>query len=163
MRKFSQLFVGLLLISILASSQLTVIHAQTAGGISIKLNLAPSIVESGSGTHSVGYISLQKSGGIPIPAYGDVEIQLSSSDPSVASVPSSVVIPNGHDFARFDVSTGVDGQTEIFGKYGAQVSSQKFRVGEIPVIVPEDTELKINLPSSLMRVNTEMPVAVFLQ
>lgn len=163
LRKLSQLFAGLLLISILASSPLAQIDAQTASAFTINLNLAPSIIESGSGTHSIGYVSIKKSDGIPIPSPSDLEIQLASSDPSVAAVPSSVVIPRGHDYARFDVTTGIDGQTEISAKYQSQASSQKFRVGEIPVIIPEDAELKINLPSSLMRVNTEMPVAVFLQ
>jgi len=151
------------LIFILASGQLTVIDAQKAGNLNIRLSLAPPIIESGPGTYSVGYVSIENSAGLPIPASSDLEIQLTSSDPTVASVPSSVVIPNGHDFFRFDVTTGSDGQTEISALYKGQTSSQKFRVGDLPIIIPEDSELKINLPSNLMRVNTEMPVAVFLQ
>ena len=151
------------MIFILASGQLTVIDAQKAGNLNIRLSLAPPIIESGPGTYSVGYVSIENSAGLPIPASSDLEIQLTSSDPTVASVPSSVVIPNGHDFFRFDVTTGSDGQTEISALYKGQTSSQKFRVGDLPIIIPEDSELKINLPSNLMRVNTEMPVAVFLQ
>ncbi len=151
------------MISVLASVQLTLIDAQKAGNLNIHLSLAPSIVESGSGTHPIGYLIIANSAGVPIPASNDLEIQLTSNEPNIASVPSSVVIPKGHDYARFDVTTGSEGQTEISAQYKGQTSSQKFRVGDLPITIPEDSELKINLPTNLMRVNTEMPVAVFLQ
>lgn len=152
-----------MLISIITSSPIALIDAQKTGDLNIQLSLTPSILESGSGTYSVGYLSIKNTAGLPIPSSGDIEIQLTSSDPTVASVPSSVVIPKGHDYARFDVTTGDDGQTEISAQYKGKASSQKFRVGDLPIIIPEDSELMINLPSNLMRVNTEMPIAVFLQ
>ncbi|HSB57800.1 MAG TPA: Ig-like domain-containing protein [Nitrosopumilaceae archaeon] len=163
MRKFSQLFAAFLLISILASSPTALIAAQKAGGNTVNLNLAPSIIEPGSGTQTMGYLSIKNSAGVPTPAQSNLEVRLASSNPSVASVPSSVTIPTGHEFVNFEITPGAEGQTEITANYGGHVSSQKFRVGDIPVIIPEDAELKINLPSSLMRVNTEMPMAVFLK
>ena len=155
-------FVGLIVISILALGHLSMVGAQSGGGLVIKLSLTPSVVESGSGSHSLGYVQVTNSAGDPIPSPSDIQIQLSSSDPSVASVQTSVVIPKGQEVARFDVTSGVDGETEISALNGGQSSSQKFRVGNVEVVIPEDTELVINLPSNDMRINTEMPMVVFL-
>ncbi|HXV38884.1 MAG TPA: hypothetical protein VD699_04865 [Nitrosopumilaceae archaeon] len=163
MRRYRRLLAGLLLISIIASSPVALIDAQTSDDLTINLIFAPSVIESGSGTYHVGYLSIENRSGIPIPASGDLEVKLTSSDPTIASIPPSVVIPRGHEYVKFDVTTGNDGEAEIFVQYQGRTSSQKFRVGDLPIIVPEDSELKINLPSNLMRVNTELPLAVFLQ
>lgn len=150
------------MISILALGQLALVEAQSGGGLIIKLSLTPSVVESGSRSHSVGYVQVTSSSGNPIPASSDIQVQLTSSDPSVASVPPNVVIPMNQEVARFDVTSGGDGEAEITAVYNGQSSSQTFRVGNVELVIPEDTELVINLPSKDMRINTEMPMVLFL-
>jgi hypothetical protein len=111
--KYIGLFSGLLLISILAISQFGLIEAQTGASSVIKISLTPSVVESGLGSNSVGYVQFTNPSGDPIPAPSDIQVQLTSSDLGVASVPKDVVIPRGQEMARFDVTSVGDGETEI--------------------------------------------------
>jgi len=63
------------------------------------LNLSPSSISGGSGTIVVGTITLSS------PAPSDTTVNLSSSNPALAAVPVSVVVPAGSTWATFSVVT----------------------------------------------------------
>lgn len=130
----------------------------------IGLQLAPSVVESGKATYPIGYVNLLNSTGSPYPAPYDIQINLTSSNPVVASIPSNVVIPKHHDYANFDVGVGnVEGDSEISAQFKDQVVTQDFRVGEITGKLSSDIKLKINIPTNQTNVNSEMPFSVYLE
>lgn len=133
-------------------------------GIILQLHIMPSIVESGQKTIPIGYVNLVNNAGSPVTAPQDLEISLASSDSTVVSVPTTVIIPRNHDYAKFDVTVGdVDGQTLISAKFQDTTVTQTFRVGEVPDQIPNDAKLKINLPTAEMNVNSEMPLSIILQ
>ena len=63
------------------------------------LTLSPSSISGGSGTIVVGTITLSS------PALSDTTVNLSSSNPALAAVPVSVVVPAGSTWATFSVVT----------------------------------------------------------
>jgi hypothetical protein len=136
--------------------------AEQSNQIIIDLHLVPSIVESGHHTYSIGYVNVVNSVGNPIRAPTNLEIKLASSNPDIASVPQSVIIPTGKDYAKFNVTANTDGKTSISAIYQDQKVSKDFTVGNSIGYVPQDTTLQLNIPSNNMLVNSEMPISVSL-
>ena len=163
--RFPYLLTALLLITILASAQYTQINAQEfdADETFVELNFAPSVVEAGEATYSIGYVNIVSGDGFPALAIDDLEITLSSQNSTVASVPSTVVIPKNQQYAKFDVTVGDEGETEISAIFQDQIISKNFKVAAIHAASLEDVKLQVNLPKSSMNVNSEMPMSVFLQ
>lgn len=165
--KFSYFLLALLLSSVFTSVQLIPAIAQKVetktNTILAQLHLTPSTIESGKVTRSPGYINIVNSTGFTVLAPRDLEITLSSQDPTVASVPTSVVIPKDHQYARFDINVGTEGETEISAIFQDQIISQKFIVVGISGAAPTGLKIQINLPTTNMNVNTQMPVSVSLQ
>jgi len=132
--------------------------------LTIQLHISPSQIEGGTAVHPIGYINIVNDDGFPILTLSDLAIDLISEDPSIASVPSEVVISQSQDYVKFDVNVGEqEGTTIIHAIFQDQRVSQKFRVGGINVGVPIDTDLKIHLPVSEMHVDTQVPISVFLE
>lgn len=132
--------------------------------LTIQLHLSPSQIEGGVATYPIGYINIVNGDGFPILTLTDLPIELISEDPSIASVPSEVVISQSRDYVKFDVKVGEqEGTTIIYAIFQDQRVSQKFRVGGINIGVPIDTDLKIHLPVSEMHVGTQVPISVFLE
>ena len=65
----------------------------------VKLQLAPSHVDTKNTSHPIGYVNLVNKNGFAIQAPQDLVIGLESSDPSIASVPGAVTITKDHNFA----------------------------------------------------------------
>ena len=128
---------------------------------SIKISIMPAAIESTEGVFPIGYVQLVKSDGTPQRLPNEIEIQLQSSNLSVATVPVKLVIPANQDLANFDITIVSDGETGISAQLQSQVVTQKLFVGGTPPI-PSDVGLAINVPTTTMNVNSEMPLSVSL-
>jgi len=133
------------------------------GNVSVEVRLAPSQIEPGEGTYSIGYVNLINRAGVPVKPLQDVTIKLSSAYPDIASVPEFVTVKADDTYATFDVQVGDSkGVTTIFANYGGQTVFQELLVGEIKTELPDNLELIMHLPSKEMHVDSEMPFSVFL-
>jgi hypothetical protein len=132
--------------------------------MTVDLNFAPSAVESGMATHSIGYVNLiSSSTGKPVLAPSNLEVELRSGDASIAFVPSRVTIPAGTDYARFEIEVSdFAGQTEISALYGNQVVTKTFKVVDAVNLI-ENVDIVINLASDKMQVASEMPFSVYIE
>src|SRR3989344_9592594 len=131
--------------------------------IFIRMELSPSVVEAVTAEHSIGYVQVVDSEGSPVLAPEDLAIELTSSDPSITSVPSEVIISVNTDYVNFPIHvTDREGISDIIASFQGQELTKQFRVGGIKVDVPLNVDLELNLPTSNMHVGSVMPVSVFL-
>ncbi|MGQ0791397.1 MAG: hypothetical protein ACT4NJ_04125 [Nitrosopumilaceae archaeon] len=158
----------LFLISILLPANIVPAFSQTNSNnlenFLVELSLSPSYVDEHNSIHSVGYVNLVSKNGLAVKAPQDIAVGLESDDPSIVSVPTSVTIPKGHNFAVFDLQTGdKDGETTISTLFNDKSDFKNFKVGGADDSMPEGISLKINFPTNNMHVNSEMPFSVYLQ
>ena len=134
---------------VLAFSNLHFISAQDEfENISLKLEFSPSVVETGTAEYSIGYVQAVDSEGSPVLAPEDLVIELTSSDPSIASVPFEVIISVNMDYVNFPISvTDKEGITDITASFQDKEMTRQFRVGGIKVDVPLNVELEFNMPT----------------
>ena len=156
------------LLVILFSNLMFSASAQTSilslDNVYVELYLAPSHVEVGEATYSIGYVNLVNKNGISVKPTDDLIIELSSGNPAIASVPSQVIIQQDSLFGTFDVKVGNnEGETAIYANFNDQTVLQNLIVGEDNIGIPGNVELIIHLPSQEMHVESEMPFSVFLQ
>jgi len=158
----------LFLIAILLPLHVSPALAQSSGTdfskYTVKLQLAPSHVDTKNTSHSIGYVNLINKNGFSIQAPQDLAIGLESSDPSIASVPGLVTIPKDHNFAVFDVRVGsISGEAIISTTFNDKNDYADLIVGGIESSMPDDIQLRINLPTNKMHVNSEIPFSVYLE
>ena len=158
----------LFLIAILLPIHVSPALAQSSGTdfskYTVKLQLAPSHVDTKNTSHSIGYVNLINKNGFAIQAPQDLAIGLESSDPSIASVPGLVTIPKDHTFAVFDVRVGsISGEAIISTTFNDKNDYADLIVGGIESSMPDDIQLRINLPTNKMHVNSEIPFSVYLE
>ena len=157
----------LLTISLLFGMNVHSAYAQNLDALSdysVKLAITPSHLENGSAEHSVGYFFVLSKHGVPITSSYDVAVSLNSDDPSIASVPSKIVLKANEEFVSFPVSTGEkSGKTTITATLNGKTTFQKIEVGTDETYIPDDLILELNLPTNEMHVNSEMPFSVFLK
>ncbi|MEX2313635.1 MAG: hypothetical protein WD650_06550, partial [Nitrosopumilaceae archaeon] len=158
----------LFLITILLPANIVPAFSQTSlnnfENFLIELSLSPSHVDEHNSTHSVGYVNLVSKNGLAVKAPQDIAVGLESVDPSIVSLPTSVTIPKGHNFAIFDIQTGdKDGETTISTLFNDKIDFKNFKVGGSDDSMPDGISLKINFPTNNMHVNSEMPFSVYLQ
>lgn len=132
--------------------------------VNVDLSFATSVVEVGPAKYPIGYLRLLSNDtALPLPAPRDLEIKLLSDDPSIAFVPSRVVIPAGKDYVQFEVEVNdIAGETKISAMYGDHVSTKSFRTVDTANVI-DDIKLVINLASDKMQVGSEMPFSVYLE
>ncbi|MHA7647125.1 hypothetical protein [Nitrosopumilus sp. S4] len=131
---------------------------------SIKLAISPSHLESGISQHNVGYLFVLSKHGVPITSTYDVPVNLSSDDPTIASVPNSIVLKANEEFASFPITTTEkSGSTTITASLNGKTTFQKIQIGTDDTYLPDDLILELNLPTNKMHVNSEMPFTVFLK
>ena len=144
-----------------ASSQIIITNLDNAV---VQLNISPSHVESGKAVHHSGYVNLINTNGFLVKPPHDVAIQLKSDNPSIASVPSEIIINGYQNYGVFNIETGsMTGKTTISATFNGQTVFQNFIVGKNNFELPEDVELVVHLPSKEMHVNSKMPFSVYLQ
>lgn len=133
-------------------------------GLEIFLSLTPSNIERTEGPHKIGFVSLVNKNGISVSSGKSVEIELTSSNPQIASVPQKVTISGDSRYAQFDVITGGDmGQAVITAKLGDSSSSKKLTVGFVNENMDSNLSLEMAIPTSNMHINSKMPFSVFLK
>jgi len=131
---------------------------------SIKLAISPSHLESGIAEHPVGYLYVLSKNGVPITSSYDVPVSLNSDDPSIASVPNKAILKANEEFVSFPVTTGEkSGKTTITASLNGKTTFQKIEIGTDETYLPDDLILELNLPTSEMHVNSEMPFSVYLK
>ena len=158
----------LFLIAILLPLHVSPALAQSSGTdfskYVVKLQLAPSHVDTKNTSHSIGYVNLINKNGFAIQAPQDLAIGLESSDPSIASVPGIVTIPKDHNFAVFDIQVGsISGEATISTTFNDKNYYADLIVGGIESSMPDDIQLRINLPTNKMHVNSEIPFSIYLE
>jgi len=158
----------LFLITILLPANIVPAFSQTSSNnfenFLVELSLSPSRVDEHNSSHSVGYVNLVTKNGMAVKAPQDIAVGLESDDPSIVSVPTSVTIPKGHNFAVFDIQTGdKDGETTVSTLFNDKIDFKNFKVGGDDDSMPDGISLKINFPTNNMHVNSEMPFSVYLQ
>jgi len=160
-----KLLTTLVLATILFTSVISSASAQVlSGNVSVEVRLAPSQVEAGEGTHSIGYVNLVNRAGVPVKPQQDVTIRLTSAYPDIASVQEFVTIRADELYTVFDIQVSDNkGTTAIFANFNGQTVFEELLVGEGDTTLPDNIELKIHLPAKEMHVGSEMPFSIFLQ
>jgi len=157
----------LLAVSLLFAGNLQSTSAQNLDALSeysIKLAISPSHLESGVAEHHVGYLYVLSKHGVPITSSYDVSISLNSDDPLIASVPEKITLKANEEFASFSVKTGEkSGSTIITASLNGKTTFQEIEIGTDETYLPDDLILELNLPTTEMHVNSEMPFSVYLK
>jgi len=157
----------LLALTILFGTNLQSVSAQNLEALSdysIKLAISPSHLESGIAEHDVGYLFVLSKHGVPITSSYDVPVSISSDDPSIASVPNKIILKANEEFASFPISVGEkSGSTTITANLNGKITYQKIEIGTDESYLPDDLVLELNLPTTNMHVNSNMPFTVFLK
>jgi len=156
----------LLALTLLFAGNLHTAYAQNLEALSdysIKLAISPDHLEKGVAEHPVGYLYVLSKHGVPITSSYDVPVSLNSDDPSIASVPTKVILKANEEFVSFPVITGEkSGKTTISASLNGKTTFQKIEVGTDETYLPDDLILELNLPTTEMHVNSEMPFSVYL-
>ncbi|MFB5634942.1 MAG: hypothetical protein ACE5SV_08795, partial [Candidatus Nitrosomaritimum aestuariumsis] len=157
----------LLAITILLGPNLHSAYAQNLEALSdysIKLAISPSHLESGIAQHDVGYLFVLSKQGVPITSTYDVPVSLSSDDPTIASVPNKIILKANEEYASFPITTSEkSGSTTITANLDGKITFQRIDVGTDETYLPDNLILELNLPTTKMHVNSEMPFTVFLK
>jgi hypothetical protein len=159
------------LVFLLAISLLFAVNSQPASAqnlealsdYSIKLAISPSHLETGIAEHNVGYLYVLSKQGVPITSSYDVPVSLNSDDPLLASVPKKVILEANEEYVSFPITTGENsGKTTITASLNGKTTFQQIEIGTDETYLPDDLVLELNLPTTEMHVNSEMPFSVYL-
>lgn len=123
----------------------------------------PSIIEEGSKSHPIGYVYLLNRSNIPVTNPMTVDVKLTSDNPEIASVPEKIVFPANAEYVKFDITSGIKGQTSISAAINNNSGFATINVGVNETFLPDNLILELNLPTDKMHVNSEMPFSVFLK
>jgi hypothetical protein len=148
---------------ILVTGNITLVSAQTdKSNISLKIGFAPSKIEQVEAEHKIGYVWFENKAGNPITAPSDLTITLKSSNPEIASLVESVVIPTGREFAALSINMhGEKGKVQIFATHNDHANFAELGVGEQD-FTKNNLRLIINLAAQEMNVNSQMPFSFYL-
>ena len=145
------------------------LHIATAANLdnisnySINLSISPSVIEENPGSGPIGYVYIVNKNGIPITSDKEIEISLTSDNSQIASVPQKINFPENGSYAKFEIKIGNPGKTTITAQLEDKVSFKEINVGTGDNFLPDDVTLELNLPTSNMHVNSEMPFSVYLK
>ena len=130
---------------------------------SIELSISPSQIEEGSNTHPIGYVYIKNIKGTPITSDQDQKIKLISDDPLIASVPNEIILKANSEFAKFDIESGINGDTVITATLNDKTDFKKIQVGTSSSLLPDELILELNIPTDQMHVFSTMPFSVYLK
>jgi hypothetical protein len=153
-------------LSLLLGGNLQPTSAQNLDTLSnyfVHVAITPSDIEEGSKTHPIGYVYVVNKNGVSITSDFDVDVELTSDNPTIASVPEKITFPANASFAKFDITAGENGKTTITAKINEKIGFTDINVGTDDVFLPDDVQLELNIPTDQMHVNSEMPFSVFLK
>jgi hypothetical protein len=138
-------------------------NLDTLSNYFVHVAITPSDIEEGSKTHPIGYVYVVNKNGVSITSDFDVDVELTSDNPTIASVPEKITFPANASFAKFDITAGENGKTTITAKINEKIGFTDINVGTDDVFLPDDVQLELNIPTDQMHVNSEMPFSVFLK
>ena len=104
----------------IASGNMVFVLGQSADtpNLTLEVRISPNNIEYTNGSHNVGHVALTNSYGNLIKPAKDVTVRLESSDPTVASVPSEIIIPADSEYAVFGIQTSNKvGSAKIFASW----------------------------------------------
>ena len=117
----------LLIVSLLALAALSMIataEAQT-GVPSIKVSLAPPVINADGQAHRIIVVQLQHSNGQPYVAPEDIRVHLTSSNLDVGVVTEQVTVPRGRTYTRGNFTSSYNEGTAII-----TASAEGFQTGD---------------------------------
>ncbi|MCV0430196.1 hypothetical protein [Nitrosopumilus sp.] len=162
-KKPTMFFLALILLFGMNIHSASAQNLEALSDYSIKLAISPDHLESGVAEHPVGYLYVLSKHGVPITSSYDVPVSLNSDDPTIASVPKKAILKANEEYVTFPVITGeTSGKTTITASLNGKTTFQKIQVGTDESYLPDDLVLELNLPTSEMHVNSEMPFSVYL-
>ncbi len=158
-------FLILSIMFILISGNITLISAQQENSnLILRIAISPSNIEQTENTHKIGYVWLENKVGNPISLPRETVIDLESDNPEIASVADTITILADSQYGTFDVTThNTRGEAKIFASYNGQLGFDIIAVGDGDLDIENDLRLVINLPTSEMNVNSQMPFSFYLQ
>jgi len=148
---------------ILIAGNITLVSAQTdKSTISLKVGFSPSKIEQTPAEHEIGYVWFENKAGNPIRAPNDITINLKSTNPEIATLIDTITIPAGQEFTTFSITThDLKGHVQILATHADHSNLADLYVGEQD-FTENDLRLVINLASSEMNVNSQMPFSFYL-
>lgn len=149
--------------AMIISGNLVLAYPQTDSNLILKLKITPANLEATTSTHKIGYVWFENKQGNPISFPKDTTISLESANTGLISVPSEITIPATSEFGVFEVQThGIKGMTSVLASYGDYDAIDTVIIGEQNADVENNLRLIINLPTTEMNVNSEMPFSFYL-
>jgi hypothetical protein len=139
------------------------VNLEAISNYSIYLSISPSTIEEDANLDPFGYVYIVNKNGIPITSDSEVEITLTSDNPKIASVPEKITFPANGSYAKFQIDTKDSGTTTITASLNDKIDFKDIMVGSQGTFLPDDAVLELNLPTSNMHVNSEMPFSVYLR
>jgi hypothetical protein len=165
-KKSKKTIVFLLSLTMLLAGNLQVasaVNLDNVSNYSIYLSVSPSTIEENPTSNSFGYVYIVNKNGIPITSDKDVEITLKSDNEKIASVPEKIIFPANTSYAKFEIISTNPGTTTITASLNDKIDFKDIVVGSEGNLLPDDAILELNLPTSNMHVNSEMPFSVYLR
>ncbi|NDB88946.1 MAG: hypothetical protein EB164_08565 [Thaumarchaeota archaeon] len=158
-----RIFLIISTIFIIISGNIVLVSAQIdTSGVSLRVSFSPDHVEQIASEHKIGYVWLENKVNNPITSPKDITVELKSGNPEIASTDDHIIIPAGDEFAAFSIYThNVTGQARIFATYNDDSASGDLSVGEQD-FTENNLRLTINLATSEMNVNSQMPFSMYL-
>jgi hypothetical protein len=156
----------ILSLTLLTGGNLQAASAQNLNEISnyfVHLAITPDNIAEGSESHPIGYVYVVNKNGVSISSSTDVEVKLTSDNPSVAQVPESITFPANAEHVQFDIVAGQPGTTTITASINGKQDFMDITVGSEEVFLPDDLTLVLNFPTNKMHVSSEMPFTVFME
>jgi hypothetical protein len=139
------------------------VNLDSVSNYSIVLSISPSVMEGAPDLDPFGYVYIVNKNSIPITSDSDVEITLTSDNPKIASVPEKITFLANAAYAKFEIDTGDSGLTTITASLNDKIDFKDIVVGSEGNFLPDDVVLELNLPTSNLHVNSEMPFSVYLR
>ena len=156
----------LLSLTLLLSGSLqtaSAVNLDALSNYSIRLSISPYLIEEDPNANPYGYIYLVNRNGVPFTPDSDVEIALSSDNSLIASVPEKIIFPANDGFTKFEIKIGNPGVTTIIADLNGRTSFTDITVGVEENFLPDALVLELNVPTTKMHVNSDMPFSVYMR
>jgi hypothetical protein len=145
------------------SGNLVLAYPQTDTSLVLKLKIIPSSLEAAPLTHKIGYVWFENKQGNPISFPKDIKISLESTNANIVSVLPEVTIPATSELGIFELQThGNKGIVSVLASHSDYDAIDTIIVGEQNTNDENNLKLIINLPTTEMNVNSEMPFSLYL-
>jgi hypothetical protein len=116
----------------------------------------PPVLPSDGSPYDALVIQLQDSSGFPAKApLNGINVELSSSNSTIASVPASVIISEGQTYTLANITSNASGSATIIAMASGYISAQVLITTQQPSIAPPESLRIYVAPSKILADNTE--------